>query len=163
VGKFHHVTTRLRLQIEAAERGLHALNRFEGRAMIARMRDGNCVAIGTDVYLSRPRLEGSQVVQMEGGVDTTSTKCWAGSMLYSADVRTGVITPRNGKRTNPGQHLRRLAGGIRRTDQLPFSRENGLQLQRLFSRRHHRRSRRQPVFFRAKEGFCRTNFCRSTS
>ena len=34
-----------------------------------------------------------QIVQMEGGVDTTHTKCWAGSKLYHADVRTGVIVP----------------------------------------------------------------------
>lgn len=46
----------------------------------------------------RVRIEGyfsslGQILQMEGGVDTKLTKCWAGSLLYHADVRTGVITP----------------------------------------------------------------------
>jgi organic radical activating enzyme len=35
----------------------------------------------------------SQVVQMEGGVDTAYTRCWAGSRNFHADIRTGDIIP----------------------------------------------------------------------
>ena len=35
----------------------------------------------------------SQVIQMENGIDTSSTRCWAGSRLIAIDMRTGNITP----------------------------------------------------------------------
>jgi len=35
----------------------------------------------------------SQIIQIEGGIDTAATRCTAGSALISVDMRTGEITP----------------------------------------------------------------------